>query len=214
VYVVVGVVVWFATLKSGVHATIAGVALGLLTPARATDPRGFDDVIEEATTLSVEPDAESLRAITTQGQETVSVAERLEHLLHPWTSFVVIPLFALANAGLVLSMDTARAGLTSSVTLGITLGLVAGKIIGIAGMSWLAIRMGLGEAPVGVEWRHLVGAAAVAGIGFTVSLFITGLAFDDALLVDAARLGVFSGSIVAGLLGAWILRRPERPPGS
>lgn len=211
VYVVVGTVVWFATLKSGVHATIAGVALGLLTPARATDARGFDDVIEEAATLSVEPDAESLRAVTKQGQETVSVAERLEHLLHPWTSFVVIPLFALANAGLVLSMDAARAGLTSSVSLGIALGLVAGKVIGIAGMSWLAIRLNLGEAPAEVRGRHLVGAAAVAGIGFTVSLFITGLAFDDAALVDAARLGVFSGSIVAGLLGAWILKRPARP---
>ena len=211
-YVVVGTVVWFATLRSGVHATIAGVALGLLTPARATDPGGFDDVIDNASTLSVEPDAESLRAVTKQGQETVSVAERLEHLLHPWTSFIVIPLFALANAGLVLSVDATRAGLTSSVTLGIVVGLVAGKIIGIAGMSWLAIRWNLGEAPVGVERRHLVGAAAVAGIGFTVSLFITGLAFDDPALVDAARLGVLSGSIVAGLIGALILgsRVPRR----
>ena len=212
VYVVVGTIVWFATLRSGVHATIAGVALGLLTPARATDERGFDDVIEEATALSVEPDAESLRAVTKQGQETVSVAERLEHLLHPWTSFVVIPLFALANAGLVLSMDAVRAGLTSSVTLGVALGLVAGKVVGIAGMSWLAIRLNLAETPVEVEWRHLVGAAAVAGIGFTVSLFITGLAFDDAALVDSARLGVLSGSIVAGILGAFILsfRTPGR----
>ena len=212
VYVVVGTVVWFSTLRSGVHATIAGVALGLLTPARATDPRGFDDVSDSATTLSVEPDAESLRAVTKQGQETVSVAERLEHLLHPWTSFVVIPLFALANAGLVVSMDAIRAGLTSNVTLGVAFGLVAGKIIGVAGMSWLAIRWNLGEAPAGVRWRHLVGAAAVAGIGFTVSLFITALAFDEEVLADAARLGVFAGSIVAGLLGAWILRRPERPP--
>ena len=211
-YVVVGTFVWLATFRSGVHATIAGVALGLLTPARATDPDGFDDVIDNASRLPVEPDAESLRAIAKQGMETVSVAERLEHLLHPWTSFVVIPLFALANAGLVLSVESARAGLTSRVTLGIIVGLIAGKVIGIAAMSWLAIRLKLGEAPVGVRWRHLVGAAAVAGIGFTVSLFITGLAFDDAALVDAARLGVLSGSIVAGLLGALILGRPARPP--
>jgi NhaA family Na+:H+ antiporter len=177
----------------------------LLTPARATDPHGFDDVIENASALSAEPDAQSLRAVTLQGQEVVSVAERLEHLLHPWTSFIVIPLFALANAGLVLSIDALRAAGTSSVTLGIFAGLVAGKIIGIAGASVIAIRLGAAEAPAGVEWRHLVGAAAVAGIGFTVSLFITGLAFDDPALVDEAKIGVLSASIVAGVVGALIL---------
>ena len=99
VYAVVGTAVWFATFQSGVHATLAGVALGLLTPARPTDPGGFKDVVDRAASLPDEPDAEALRAVSLEGQEVVSVAERLEHLLHPWTSYVIIPMFALANAG-------------------------------------------------------------------------------------------------------------------
>ncbi len=185
IYVVVGTVVWFATLRSGVHATIAGAALGLLAPARPTDPHG---------------------------QEVMSVAERLEHLLHPWTSFVVIPLFALANAGVMLSLDALRAAAASPVTLGVFVGLVAGKIIGITGASWIAIKLNLGQAPEGVGWRHLLGAAAVAGIGFTVSLFITGLAFDDAELVDTAKLGILLASVLAGVIGVLILGRRVRAP--
>jgi NhaA family Na+:H+ antiporter len=205
VYVIVGTVVWFATLESGVHATIAGVALGLLAPARPTDPGGFEDVVENASTMAVEPDAEALRTVMKQGQEVVSVAERLEHLLHPWTSFVIIPLFALANAGVTLDLDALRAAATSPVTLGISIGLVAGKAIGITGAAWIAIKLNLGEAPQDVDGRHLFGGAAIAGIGFTVSLFITGLAFDTAELVDAAKIGVLFASVIAGALGAVIL---------
>ena len=205
IYVVVGTVVWFATLKSGVHATISGVALGLLAPALPTEPRGFDDVVENASAMSVEPDAEALREVMKQGQEVVSVAERLEHLLHPWTSFVIVPLFALANAGVMFSVDALRTAASSPVTVGILVGLVAGKTIGITGAAWIAIKLNLGEAPQGVDHRHLLGAAAIAGIGFTVSLFITGLAFDTAELVDAAKIGVLFASVIAGALGALIL---------
>ncbi len=204
-YVAVGTLVWFAMFESGVHATIAGVALGLLTPARPTDPRGFQDVFERASALSQIPDAESLREATLQAREVVSVAERLEHLLHPWTSYLIIPLFALANAGVVLSLDSLRDASTSRVTLGIVAGLVAGKMIGISGMSWIAIKFNIGHPPAGVGWRHLIGAAAVAGIGFTVSLFITALAFQDAAIVAAAKIGVLFASIVAGALGTVIL---------
>jgi NhaA family Na+:H+ antiporter len=214
VYVVLGSVVWLATFESGVHATIAGVALGLLTPARPTDPGGLQDVVDNVWAMPEEPDAESVRATTLQAREVVSIAERLEHLLHPWTSFVIVPLFALANAGLDLSVDALRNALASTVTLGIVVGLVVGKTVGIAAMSWLAIRLRVGEAPVGVRWRHLIGAAAVAGIGFTVSLFITGLAFTEAQLAAEAKVGVLSGSVVAGLIGAVILltgRRPQSP---
>ena len=211
VYVLVGIGVWLATSASGIHATIAGVALGLLTPARPTDPRGFEDVLEEASLLPSEPDAESLRATTQQAQEVVSVAERLEHLLHPWSSYVIVPLFALANAGVILSADAVTGGFTSSVTLGIVAGLVGGKIVGIGGMSWLAIRLNLGRAPDSVTARHLVGAAAVAGIGFTVSLFITALAFTDAEIVAEAKIGVLIASIVAGVTGAAILVTGKKP---
>jgi Na+:H+ antiporter, NhaA family len=216
VYVVLGSVVWLATFESGVHATIAGVALGLLTPARPTDPGGLQDVVDNVWAMPDEPDAQSLRATTLQAREVVSIAERLEQVLHPWTSFVIVPLFALANAGLDLSVQSLRDAAASSVTVGIVVGLVVGKTVGIAAMSWFALRLGVGEAPEGVGWGHLVGGAAVAGIGFTVSLFITDLAFTDADLTAEAKMGVLSGSVVAGLTGAVILlggrrRRPAVP---
>jgi NhaA family Na+:H+ antiporter len=213
VYVVVGISVWLATFESGVHATIAGAALGLLAPARPTDPRGFADVFEEAIALSAEPDAEALRAAQLQSKEVVSVAERLEHLLHPWTSYFVIPLFALANAGLVLSVSGIADALSSEVAIGIVGGLVVGKTIGISTAVWLAVRLKLGRLPDGVQWRHVVGASTVAGIGFTVSLFITALAFDDTQLIAEAKIGVFLASLLAGLAGAAVLAIGHRQRG-
>jgi Na+:H+ antiporter, NhaA family len=213
VYAVMGIAVWLATFESGVHATIAGAALGLLAPARPTDPRGFRDVFEEASAMSAEPDAESLRAVQLQSNEVVSVAERLEHLLHPWTSYFVIPLFALANAGLVLSLSEIADALSSEVAIGIVGGLVVGKTIGISGATWLAVRFSLGPLPDGVQWRHVLGASVVAGVGFTVSLFITALAFDDTQLVAEAKLGVFIASLLAGLAGAAVLAIGHRRRG-
>lgn len=211
VYVVLGTVVWLATFESGVHATIAGVALGLFTPAKPSDPGGFKDVLREANELPSEPDAQSLREISLQGNEVVSVAERLEHLLHPWTSFLVIPVFALANAGLRLSPDTIGEAVTSRVAIGVMVGLVAGKIVGISVASWVATRSGVARLPDGVTWRHIIGGAAVAGIGFTVSLFITGLAFSDPGLVADSKIGILIGSIIAGLIGAAILMWRSTP---
>jgi Na+:H+ antiporter, NhaA family len=210
VYVVLGSVVWLATFESGVHATIAGVVLGLLTPARPTDQRGLADVFEHTSALSEEPDAESLRATVLEAQQVVSAAERLEHSLHPWTSYVIIPLFALANAGLIVSLDALREAASSRVTLGIVAGLVLGKLVGISGLSLLAIRLRLGEAPDGVGLRHLVGGAGVAGVGFTVSLFIAGLAFPDPNLTRAAKMGILAGSLIAGTVGAAILGTGRR----
>lgn len=205
IYALVGAVVWLATFASGVHATIAGAVLGLLTPARPSDPRGFADVFEEASALSVESDAESLRAVQLQSNEVVSVAERLEHLLHPWTSYLVVPLFALANAGVVLSLDGVGDALSSGVAIGIMAGLIVGKAVGITGATWLAISLKLGRLPDGVEWIHVLGASIVAGIGFTVSLFIGSLAFDDGRLFAQAKIGVLFASLVAGLIGAAVL---------
>ncbi len=214
VYVLIGSAVWLATFQSGVHATIAGAALGLLTPARPTYRQGFADVFEEASALSTEPNAESLRAVQLQSNEVVSVAERLEHLLHPWTSFVVIPLFALANAGVALSLDRIGDALSSNIAVGIVAGLVFGKVIGISGATWLAVRFQLGQLPDEVEWRHVMGASAVAGIGFTVSLFITALAFDDAQLVAEAKIGVILASLIGGMAGAAILIIGHRKRGN
>jgi Na+:H+ antiporter, NhaA family len=179
VYVLVGIALWLVTLQSGVHATIAGVAVGLLAPGRAGE---FGPKYVE-----------------------VSVAERVAHLLHPWTSYLVIPLFALANAGIELSLEGIGNALSTNLAIGIVGGLVVGKVVGITGTTWLAVRLRLGRLPDGVNWRHILGAASLAGMGFTVSLFIAALAFDDFQLVAEAKIGVLFASLLAGLAGAFVL---------
>jgi Na+:H+ antiporter, NhaA family len=206
-YVVVGFAVWFATFESGVHATVAGVALGLLTPARPADPQGAGDALEEASAFSEDPGPEAIRRVTMQAQEAVSVAERQEHVLHPWTSYAVIPIFALANAGVRVNTGLVESAFTSPVTWGIVAGLVAGKLLGITGFSWVATRIGIASFPQDVSRRHVMGVAAIAGIGFTVSLFIAGLAFDDPQLADEAKIGILLGSVAAALVGAAALAR-------
>ncbi|HVF53621.1 MAG TPA: Na+/H+ antiporter NhaA [Actinomycetota bacterium] len=176
VFVFLGFVMWVGMLESGVHATIAGVVLGLMTPAIPTGDNG------------------------------TSVAEWLVSRLHPWTSFIVIPLFALANAGLSVSLELFGAAARSPVTLGIVGGLVLGKVIGIAGASWLAMRLKLVARPEGMSAHELLGASALAGIGFTVSLFIASLAFTSDELQDAAKVGIFLASAIAGAAGILILR--------
>jgi NhaA family Na+:H+ antiporter len=180
-YVVPGFVLWVCLFESGIHATIAGVVLGLLTPAR---PFG--------------------------GRETI---ERLEHRLHPFSSFAVVPLFALANAGVAISVTAFGEAFTGRIGLGVIAGLVVGKIAGITGASWLALRLNLGQLPDGVRWRHLLGAAALGGIGFTVSLFIADLSFTGTRLNDA-KVGILIASIVAGALGAAVLTFGRRSTGS
>ena len=166
-YAVGGVGVWALTLASGVHATIAGVALGLLTPAVPVKAG------------------------------SVSPVERLERRLHPWTSFLVVPLFALANAGVDIGGDG-----PVRVTVGVVVGLVLGKTVGITLASWAAVRLGLARLPKGVSWPMLAGTGAVAGIGFTVSLFVTELAFDPGPVQDAAKVGVLAASVLAAAVGS------------
>ena len=141
---------------------------------------------------------------------TAGPAERLEHRLHPWSSFLVVPLFALANAGVVLGADAIERAGTSAVTWGIAVGLVVGKVLGITILTLLALRLGLGRLPTGMRARQVVGVAAVAGIGFTVSLFVADLAFTGALL-DDAKIGILGASVVAAVLGAIVLRVATGP---
>ena len=143
-------------------------------------------------------------------RESVSIVEWLEHLLHPWTSFVIVPLFALANAGIPLGPEAISDAASSRVTIGIVAGLVVGKIIGIAGFAWLAQRMRIGVLPDGASWREILGVAALGGIGFTMSIFVAGLAFDDELMVDKAKIGILFASILAACLGAAILSMAAR----
>jgi NhaA family Na+:H+ antiporter len=212
-YVLVGVGVWLATYESGVHATIAGVALGLMTPVNPSrDP-------SEDVRGSLDPDPERLDDEDSQGfapakvrawrlrtQERIALGEYLEHALHPWTSFVVVPIFALANAGVSLTGDDISNALSSPVTLGIVVGLVIGKLAGISLFAYTAQRIGFAEVPEGVPALQIAAAAAIAGIGFTVSLFIAELAFDEAALVDEAKVGILVASVLAAGIGALVLR--------
>ena len=195
---------WLAAFESGVHPTLAGVAFGLLAPAR---PRAPAEVAREwAEDLSDEPTAAELRQMTVMATETVSVAERLEHLLHPVTSFVIVPIFALANAGVRITGEVARrprgrarwrAAWRSACSWA--------RRSGSPGPAPWRCACGLARLPDGLTWRQIVGVGAVAGIGFTVSLFITGLAYDDARLQDAARLAILATSAVAAVVGSAIL---------
>ena len=217
VYVLLGVGVWLATVKSGVHATIAGVALGLATPAVPFQrPRAVSleahRVADDTMDNPEPPDADAHHWLHLAGltREAVSPLARLEHLLHPWTSWVVIPVFALANAGVSISGSSLADAITSGVTLGVVAGLVVGKTVGVTVFTWMATRTGITRLPEGVRWSQLVGVATLAGIGFTVSLFITSLAFQTQAIQDAAKVGILAASLLAGLLGALFLARSRR----
>lgn len=207
-YVLLGVGVWTATRASGVHATIAGVVLGLLAPARPLTPAAV--ARQWAGDLTDEPSPGELDAMTQLAKTSVSPAERLEYMLHPWTSFLVVPLFALANVGVAFRADSLDDRATLGVAAGVFLGLVVGKVVGITGASWLAVRSGVGRLPEGATWPMVAGIGLVGGIGFTVSLFITELAFDSAALRDAGKIGVLAASTVAAVLGALVLARACR----
>lgn len=206
IYVIVGVFVWYATFRSGVHATIAGVALGMLTPAKPlVGQRRFESLEDMISGDTADP--AGLRNANWKLRESVSVCSRQLSLVSPWTSFFVIPIFALANAGVSLSSEAISEAISSRVSLGIVLGLVIGKPLGIYVFSMFATRSGLAVLPEGVNMRHVLGAGAVAGIGFTVALFINNLAFvDNDAIKDQATLGILFASVAASIVGALILR--------
>ena len=204
-YVAVGIAVWACTLESGIHATIAGVALGLLTPTRPLLAEPDADRLASRLSADTAVTAHEVRELGFDLRESVSVGERLEEVLHPWTSYVVVPVFALANAGVPISADGLGDALGSRITLGVVLGLVLGKLVGVTSFAWLAVRSGLARLPEGLAWRHLVGMAGLAGIGFTVSIFVAGLAYDVPALQDEAKLGVLAASLLAAAVGVAIL---------
>lgn len=215
VYVVLGIATWLAIYLSGVHATIAGVALGLVTPAFPFQRPGAVSerarrVADKTADEHEDADAHHWLGLASLSRDAVSPLARMEHALHPWTSFVIIPLFALANAGVQLGGGAIGDALTSRVTLGILLGLVMGKIIGITLFSWVAVRAGIARLPTEVGWGQVTAVAAVAGIGFTVSLFIASLAFSDASVLASAKVGILGASILAGGIGAMLLASTRR----
>jgi NhaA family Na+:H+ antiporter len=177
-YILVGTFLWICVLKSGVHATLAGVIAALAIPLNAKDGS--------------------------------SPLKHLEHFLHPWTAFLVLPIFAFANAGVSLA-GLQIADLMAPLALGIAAGLVVGKQVGVFGFMYLATRIGLVKRPAGVTWLQLYGLACLTGIGFTMSLFIGNLAFVDPEQIETVKLGVISGSVVSGLLGYCLLRFASAP---
>jgi NhaA family Na+:H+ antiporter len=210
-YCFLGVLTWLALVNSGVHPTIAGVMLGLLTPAREQVGKAalvplLQGVVAR---LNVDPGDDSLKgfndemlAVAEYSQNALSPLDRLEKGLHPWVAFGIMPLFALANAGVPFRPEL----LASPVALAVTLGLFVGKPVGVVAFSWLAVRMGVARLPAGVNLPVLVGAGVLAGIGFTMSLFIAGLAFPpQSGLLDPAKSGILTGSVVSAVVGSVIL---------
>lgn len=219
VYLFIGFFLWLAFLKSGIHATLAGVLLALTIPsATRIQPIEFEKSIEKImiffrqvsrlhdAELKNEDQASAIQSIKTVCEHAESPAEHLENKLHPWVIWFIMPVFALANAGITLngSLDLL---LGSKVSLGVILGLVLGKQVGIFSFSWLAVKLNFASLPKGISWSQIYGIAALAGIGFTMSLFIAGLAFPEGDMMNSAKAGIILGSVVSGLAGWLILRK-------
>lgn len=221
-YCVLGAFCWYALHESGVHATLAGVAFGLATPSHAffRPPmfgRQARDLVSRVEVAESEEDpgdgideealeSDALNELILLSVESQPPLDRLEHRLVPWTTFVVVPLFALANAGVRVSWDDLVNAFSDPVTRGVVFGLVVGKPVGIFAFSVIAVRLGIGKKPAGATWAQMFGVAILGGVGFTVALFVTELAFDPGPLADQAKIGILAASAVAGVLGFSYLR--------
>jgi Na+:H+ antiporter, NhaA family len=218
-YVLLGIVMWLAVLYSGVHATIAGVLLAITIPSKTVlnapeflqRSRGILQQFErcadcEKGVMTDEEQQTAIDALEDTCEKAQPPLYRLEEALHPWVTFLIMPVFALANAGVVLGGGIAQ-HLREPITLGVALGLLLGKPFGIGLASWLAVKVGLAMLPVGVGWKHIHGAAWLGGIGFTMSLFIASLAFPGQDLLATAKVGVLVGSFFAALVGSLVLLR-------
>ncbi len=205
VYLVVGAAIWLAVYKSGVHPTVAGVMLGLLTPASAwIGDKTLVEVLRDALDRAPGDGDErfdTLRSVGYVAREGLSPLARLEHGLHPWVGFVIMPLFALANAG----VEIRPAAVADPVAVAVALGLLVGKPVGIVLFAVAAVRVGVAALPTGVDWKVMAGGGALGGIGFTMSMFVANLAFDDPAHLDAAKVGILVGSTASAALGAALL---------
>jgi NhaA family Na+:H+ antiporter len=214
-HVALGLALWLALWRSGVSPPLAGVAMGLLAPARPTSAPEVarDRGGELAEELAADPKPPRLREMLREARGTVSLAERLAHDLHPLSAFLVVPLFALANAGVTLDREGLAAAGAGAVLGGVLAGRILGKLVGITAAAWLAVRLGLADRPGGTSWPQLAGVATVAGIGFTVPLFVAGLAFPGGRFEAAVKLGLLLASVVAGVAGSLVLLLAARQPG-
>ena len=216
VYAVLGFCVWCAVLKSGLHATVAGVLLAFTIPARTyidrdfflKHSRGLLDRFEAAAPNSAEAHT-AIHSLEIQCELVESPLHRIEHYLQPWVSFLVMPIFAFANAGVRL-LGNGLAAATHPVSLGVALGLLIGKPLGISFFAWASAKTGLGTPPAELSWGSIFGGGCLSGIGFTMSLFIADLAFGDGPLLDMAKIGILAASVAAGIAGSVILLRTQK----
>jgi NhaA family Na+:H+ antiporter len=218
IYLLLGLVVWMAFLESGIHATVAALLMAFTIPAR-TRLRGeelVDRTVEELAlfqhigvpvdyALNTANQQRVLDDMASTIEHATAPLQRLEHVLNPVATFLVLPLFAFANAGVTLPASIGEA-FTGSVFFGVGLGLLVGKPVGIALFAWIAVKLRAADLPKGVTWPQLLGVASLGGIGFTMSLFVAGLAFEDPLLLDRAKTGILCGSAASALLGLGLLR--------
>jgi Na+/H+ antiporter NhaA len=213
VSVLVGIALWVAMFKSGIDPVIAGLAVGLVTSAYPPSREDLEQATELTRSFREQPTPELARSAQLSVASAISLNERLQYSLHPWTSYVVVPMFALANAGIHVTGSLLEDAITSPITLGIAFGYILGKPLGIVGASWIATRPALrGPRPL-ISWPLLWAGGAVAGIGFTVSLLISGLAFSGQRLAEA-KLGVLGAAVIAPLVAWAVLRIVKRLPSS
>jgi Na+/H+ antiporter NhaA len=206
VYASLAIVVWLAFLASGVHPTLAGVAIALLVPVYRPNRTDVEHALELARTFRQSPNTEYARAAANSLRESISINERLQSAYAPYVAYVILPLFALANAGVVLSPEVLAGAAGSTLTWGVVVGLVVGKLLGVFGSSALLRRLKLGELGAGLTLDRVLGGAALCGIGFTISLFIVDLAIHDELAQNEARVGVLAASVIAFVLATIIFR--------
>jgi len=216
-YALVGLFgVWTSFLFSGIHATIAGVLIALTIPARPKISekefaekvkikiKKFEEVESNELSLLTDKQAHCIEDIDSIADDAHTPLQKLEHALHPIVAYFILPVFALANAGIVIEGKIAESFL-SPVTLGIIVGLVLGKSLGVSGISWLAVKLKIANLPQGSNWRGIIGASFMAGIGFTMSIFVAELAFDDKDVIMMAKIGIFSASIISAIIGLTLL---------
>lgn len=218
VYATLAIIVWLAFLASGVHPTLAGVAIALLVPVYRPNRRDVEHALELARTFRQSPNTEYARAAANSLRESISINERLQSAYAPYVAYVILPLFALANAGVELGPDILAGAVASSLTWGIVVGLVIGKLVGVFGSTALMRVFRLGEFGPGLTLDRILGGAALCGIGFTISLFIVDLAIDDPIAKNEARVGVLAASVIAFVLATIIFRvsdavRPDTESG-
>jgi NhaA family Na+:H+ antiporter len=217
-YLLIGFGAWIGFLLSGVHATIAGVLVAFTIPAvtkineqiYSNNLRklsyDFETDIPERGSLITSKQNQTIQEVKTLSMAAETPLQTIEHTLHPWVAFVIMPLFALANAGIVINPDF-FSSVINPVSIGVALGLILGKFIGILSFCWIMVKLGLASLPQDTSWKHIIGVALLAGIGFTMSLFISGLAFKNPEFVNQAKYGILIASITAGVIGTIVLRR-------